>query len=196
MENKEHLNVADSLTKKIDYWSEKLKLYGIDDTDDAVAGDVAAADSDSDTDSDTDNAANVSDDLAYNFANELFDYCKNNSTMLWTRDDYVVFRLRELFKIENINTIKKIILRGSKDIATTESDLNEYIDMCKDIIEIKREIMYVYDEDANSIDYYLFTFIDELCEKYGKSHQLSISNIINVPACNKIAREMANPKPE
>ena len=44
---------------------------------------------------------NVSDDLAYNFSNELFDYCKANSKMLWTRDDYVVFRLKELFRNEN-----------------------------------------------------------------------------------------------
>jgi len=119
---------------------------------------------------------NVSDDLAYNFSNELFDYCKANSKMLWTRDDYVVFRLKELFRNENMDVIKKLILCGSKDIETDEPGLDIYINLCKDIIEINREIMAFYDEEVNTLDYYLFKLIDDLCEKYGKLHQINLES--------------------
>ncbi len=81
---------------------------------------------------------NITNDLALNFCNELFVYFETNSKMMWTRDDFVKFRLRELYKIEKIDDVKKLLLK-SKETPGVLCMLQLYIDLGKEFLEINHE---------------------------------------------------------
>jgi len=135
-------------------------------------------------------------ELIYNFCNELFDYFEKNSTMMWVEDEFVRYRLRELYKIKKREDINNFLSRYN--ILDETDVIHEYINLGKDFLRINDSEMAFYDEETNSVDYFYFCFMDKLCVKYIKLIQIQISssNIINVPACNRIAREIAKLKPE
>jgi len=135
-------------------------------------------------------------ELIYNFCNELFDYFEKNSTMMRVEDEFVRYRLRELYKIKKREDINKFLSRYN--ILDETDVIHEYINLGKDFLRINDVEMAFYDEKTNAVDYFYFCFIDKLCVKYIKliEIQISSSNIINVPECNNIARDIAKPKPE
>jgi hypothetical protein len=116
---------------------------------------------------------NITDELALAFINELFVYFES-SKMMWTRDDFVKFRLRELYKIEKIDDVKKLLIQ-SKETPGAHSLLQLYIDLGKEFLEINDQEMAYYDEECHSIDYFYFCFMDNLCEKYNSSLEVQTS---------------------
>ena len=94
--------------------------------------------------------------------------------MMWTRDDFVKFRLRELYKIEKIDDVKKLLLQ-SKKTPKNNCMLQLYIDLGIEFLKIKHEEMAFYDEECNAVDYYYFCFIENLCDKYNSILEIQTS---------------------
>ncbi len=115
---------------------------------------------------------NITNDLALNFCNELFDYFENNSKMMWTEDDFVRFRLRELYKIKKMDEVKALLFE-SKENPGGENLLPMYINLGIEFLKINDSEMAFYDEECNSTDYFYFCFLDDLCEKYINLIQLN-----------------------
>ncbi len=115
---------------------------------------------------------NITNDLALNFCNELFVYFETNSKMMWTEDDFVRFRLRELYKIKKMDEVKALLFQ-SKETPGEQCMLQLYIDLGKEFLEINHEEMAFYDEECNTVDYFYFCFLNDLCEKYVNLIQLN-----------------------
>lgn len=115
---------------------------------------------------------NITDELALNFCNEVFDYFEKNSTMMWTEDDFVRFRLREIYKIKKIDEVKALLVQYIQTPGD-EYLVQMYIDLGIDFLRINKEPMLCYDEECNSTDYFYFCFLEDLCIKYINLIQLN-----------------------
>ena len=115
---------------------------------------------------------NITNDLALNFCNELFDYFENNSKMMWTEDDFVRFRLRELYKIKKMDEVKALLFESIENPGG-QNLLPMYINLGIEFLKINDEEMAFYDEELNSTDYFYFCFLDDLCDKYVNLIQLN-----------------------